>query len=73
MSSVKPDRNGSKINGGHKISGGLVVSGGHGTELFQVAEEVLDPVACWVEGFIIVSLDFAIRLGWNHRGFSGLR
>jgi hypothetical protein len=73
VSSVEPDRNGSEINGGQKIAGGLVVSGGNGTELFQVAEEVLDPVACLVEVFIIVSLDFAIRLGRNHRGFSGLR
>jgi hypothetical protein len=51
---------------GEEISGGFVVARGDGAVLLELAEEVLDEVACLVGFFIVVALDFAIAPGRDH-------
>jgi hypothetical protein len=73
VSSIEPDRDSGEIDGGEKVSCRFVITGGKGTELFELTKEVLDPVACLVEVLIVFTLDLAIGLGWNDRGFAGSR
>jgi hypothetical protein len=73
VSSVKPDRNSSEVHGNQGVAGGFVVAGRDSAERLQLAKEVLDPVACLLQIFVIVALRLAVRPGRNHGGFSGLR
>jgi hypothetical protein len=61
------------MDGGEEVSCGLVITGRDSAELFELAKEVLDPVACLIEVFIIITLHLAIRFGRNYCHFSGLR
>jgi hypothetical protein len=57
VSSIKPDGSGGEVDGGEEISGGLVVARGDGSELLELAEEVLNQVTLFVE----LSVEFARR------------
>jgi hypothetical protein len=56
VSSIEPDCSGGEVDGGEEISGGFVIAGGNGTELFELAEEILDQVARLVKVLIEVAL-----------------
>src|SRR6186997_1241932 len=55
------------------MDGPLVVAGRDRPGLLQLGEEVLDPVACFVEILIVGARLLAARLGRDHRGPAGLR
>jgi hypothetical protein len=63
VSSIKPNRGSSEMEGGEEVSCRLVVAGGKGAERFEPAEEILDPVTGLLQVLIIVGLPFALRLG----------
>lgn len=44
------------MDSGEKITSGLVVTGCDGSELLELAEEILDQMACLVEVLVIKSL-----------------
>src|SRR6516225_4063555 len=56
------------MNPGEEVSGGLVIAGGDGPELLELANEILDEMACFVQLFVKISLLLAIALGRDHRG-----
>lgn len=60
------------MDGGKEIASGFVIASGDGSELFEFAEEVFDPMACFIEFFIMGALDFAVGLGRNDCRFSGV-
>ena len=51
------------MDGGEEVTSGFVVACGDGAEVFEFGEEVLDPVTGFVEFFVILSLNLAVRLG----------
>lgn len=55
---------------GEEISGGFVITRGGGSELLELAEEILHEMARFVHLFVEGSLDFAAALGRDHRSFS---
>ena len=55
---------------GEEISGGFVVACGDGSELFELAEEILDEMPRFVYLLVERPLDFAVPLGRDHRGFA---
>src|ERR1039458_3893573 len=56
---------------GEKISGGFVITCGDGSELLELAEEILDQMARLVYLLVEGSVDFAVVLCRDQRGFAG--
>jgi hypothetical protein len=61
------------MDSGQEVPRGLIITSGDGTELLELAEEVFNPMACFVPFAIVCTLVFTVRLGRNHRDFPGLR
>jgi hypothetical protein len=55
---------------GEEISGGFVVASGDGAVLLELAEEILDEVACLVGVFVEIALNLAVVLGRDHERLS---
>src|SRR4029077_15069894 len=51
---------------GEEISGGFVVASGDGAVLLELAEEILDEVACLIGVFVEIALNLAVALGRDH-------
>ena len=58
------------MNCGEKISGGFVVTGSDCAVFLELAEEVLDEMACLVGISVEIALNLAVALGWNHERLS---
>src|SRR5512141_2460481 len=71
MSSIEPNDGGGKLDGGAEVSLGFVVAGCDGAELLELCEEILDQMACLEEIAVIVSVDFSVGLGRDHRRLTG--
>jgi hypothetical protein len=41
------------MNSGEKVSGGLVIAGSHSSEFFELADEILDEMARFVNLFVV--------------------
>src|SRR5260370_41834999 len=66
MSSIEPDDSSREVDCCDEISGGVVVAGGDGAVLLELAEEILDEVACLVGVFVEIALNLAVALGRDH-------
>ena len=73
MSSIEPDCSSGEVNCGKKIDSGFVVTRGDSAELLEAAEEILDQVALFVEGFVVDALVESAALGRDDRGLSRRR
>ena len=71
MSSIKPDGDGSEVNGGEEVACGFVVACGDGAKLFELAEKVFDQVPCFVNVLVIETFLFAPLSRRNNDLFSG--
>ena len=72
MSSIEPDSSGGEVDGGEEISGGFVIACGDGSELFELAEEILDQVARLVELAVKRAGGGAVSPERDDGGFAGL-
>lgn len=59
------------MDAGEEVAGELVVARGDGAELLELAEEVLDQVARFVERFVVGPRRRAAALGRDHRQLAG--
>ena len=59
------------MDSGEEVACELVVARGDGAELLELAEEVLDQVACLVEVLVVGARYRAIDLGRDHRDLVG--
>lgn len=71
MSSIEPDDSGGEVDGSEEISGSFIITGSDGSELFELAEEILDEVSCFIEFSVKIGRRQAIRSGRDHRRFAG--
>jgi hypothetical protein len=67
VSSIEPNDSGGEVDGRQAISDGFVVARGDGTELFEVAEEILDQVARLIKFSVKAGEPHAVWLGWDYR------
>ena len=61
------------MDGGEEIPGGFVVAGCDGSELLELAEEILDQVALFVEFSIKFARRQAVWSRWDDGGFASRR
>lgn len=66
MSSIEPNDSSCEVDCGEEVPGGFVITACDGAELFQFAEEIFDEMARLVSLFIVIALDFAVALWWDH-------
>lgn len=59
------------MNGGEKITSGLVIAGCDGSELLELAKEILDQVSCLVQVFVIKPLVRTMAFRRDDRGLAG--
>jgi hypothetical protein len=67
---MEPNDSGGEMDGGEKIASGLVIAGFDGSELLELAEKILDQMACLVQVFVIKSLARAMAFRRYDRGFA---
>jgi hypothetical protein len=68
VSSIEPNRSGGEVDGGKEIPGGFVIARGDRPELLELAEEILDQTALFVE----FPIEFARRQAvWSRRDDGG--
>ena len=72
MSSIEPDDSGVEADCGEEISGGFVIARGDGSELFELAEEILDQVARLVELAVKRAGGGAVSPQRDDGGFAGV-
>jgi hypothetical protein len=72
VSSNKPNGGSREVDGCEEVLSRFVVTCSNSAEEFEFGEEVFDQVACFVEIFVIVPLNFAVSFGWNHRDLACL-
>src|SRR3974390_1426778 len=58
------------MDASEKVSGGLFISGGDSAKFLELAHEILDEMACFVQLFVERAWGLAIALGRDHRGFA---
>jgi hypothetical protein len=73
VSSIEPNGSGGEVDGGEEISGGFVVAGGDRPELLELAEEILDQMALFVEFAIEFTRRQPVWPGWDYGGFASRR
>ena len=73
MSSIEPDGSGGEVNGSEKISGGFVIAGGDCPELLDLAEEILDQMARFVEFSVKFARYDPVWPGRDDGGFASRR
>ena len=61
------------MDGGEEVACGFVVAGGDSTKLLELAEEILNQVACGIELFVVVTGPFARGFGRDDHRLAGLR
>src|SRR3974377_559024 len=58
------------MDASEKVSGGLFISGGDSAKFLELAHEILDEMACFVQLFVERAWGPALALGRDHRGFA---
>ncbi len=71
VSSFEPYQGCSEVYRAEEGNGCLVVTGGYCPVMFKLFKEVLDQMARFVEGFVIVPLNFSVGFRRYHNLFSG--
>ena len=59
------------MDSGEEVSRRFIVTGGDSPKLLEFAEEIFDEMARLIHLLVKGALDFAIALGWDHRGSRG--
>ena len=59
------------MDGSKKITSGLVIAGCDGSELLELAKEILDQVSCLVQVFVIDPLVRTMAFRRDDRGLAG--
>ena len=60
LSSIEPDDSCGEVDRGEKISSGFVVARGDGPKLLELAKEILDQAAGFIEVFVVMARLFAV-------------
>ena len=67
MSSIKPDKGGSKINSPEECCSSFVVSSCNASELLKCGEEVFNQVSGFIQCLIVYTLHFSV-FPWGYHG-----
>lgn len=59
------------MDGSEEIASGLVIAGCNGSELLELAEEVLNEVSCLVQVLVVKPLVSTMAFRRYDRGFAG--